>query len=113
MNEILDHNPNENTPKSNLFSKLAFGCAVIIISCLIIVFKMTSVIKASDGLNAPKNFKYVGGLMLVSIILGFVFSLLSYSRKEKLKYFKPIAIVINSLSFVLIVLMIIINMITS
>jgi hypothetical protein len=103
MNEILDHNPNENTPKSNLFSKLAFGCSMLIISCFVIAFKMTpTVIKTASDLDSPSNFKYIGGGLLIFTTLGVVFSIISIIRKEKLKYFKLIAAIFNILCVLLI-----------
>jgi hypothetical protein len=108
MNEILDQNPNENTLKSNLFSKLAFGCAMLIFIMPIFygIFLMPKKIAANS--NYHNDMTAIGLILALVLLSGAIFSIISIVRKEKSKYFKIIAIIIN---FGIIALMILANLI--
>lgn len=110
MKEILDYNF-EEPPSSSLFAKLSFGSAMISL-CLIgvLLSLMPSKIRVSQD-NAFLNILWLIALTFqISVLAGFIFSVISLIRKEKLKYLKWIGISLNFLYVLLIVaLMVFLN----
>lgn len=114
MKEILDYDF-EKPPSSSLFAKLSFGSAMLSL-CLIGVLLplMPSKIRVSED-NAYLNILWFIALTFqTSVLAGFIFSIISLVRKEKLKYLKWIGISLNFLYVLLIIaLMIFVNKVTA
>lgn len=96
MKDILDTSITESNRPAPTFSKLAFMVAVLNIGLIgYIIWSMPTTIKASEGVPVPNEFLIIGSR--ITIILGFLFSVISLVRKEDAVYFKWIAVWINFL----------------
>jgi cytochrome c biogenesis factor len=95
MNEILDQNPNKNTSKSNLYSKLAYACAYVFFIVPTFCFTFWPPKVKSKDLEVEASFinDLMTVIMITSFILGIIFTIVSFKRKEKLKYFKKFVII--------------------
>ena len=95
MQDILD-DFNEKNIKRNIFSKLAFIFGLLTIALLIsLAISFPSKIKVNEGIPI-----FVTQLIIaiqISCLLGVLFSIISLIRKERLKYFKFIGVLLNFL----------------
>ena len=99
MNEILDHDF-EELPKKNTFAKLSFGLAMI---SLVLITHLSIAFMDKIKVSAIQvNILEINGLR-ISILAGFFCSIMSLVRKEKLKYFRNIGIVLNFAYFILVI----------
>jgi RsiW-degrading membrane proteinase PrsW (M82 family) len=105
MNEILDKIEEEKIVKKT-FSILSFGMTIVIFT-LFLYFNslIPTEIKASDGFKnrIPENHEELAIVVKLSCMLGFVFSILSFVKKEPSSLIKWIGAIINILIFLLIV----------
>jgi hypothetical protein len=104
MNEILDQNPNESIPKSELFSKLALFS--IISSILVIIGKNAYILyenRDSEEIN-PEVVSFDTEFFLMYLLLALFFisfiTLIISISTEKLNKFNTITILIYILFFI-------------
>lgn len=96
MKDILDTTIPEPNPPVPTFSKLAFMVAILNLGLIsYIIWSMPTTIIASEGVPVPNDFLIIGSR--ITIILGFLFSVISLVRKEDAVYLKWIAAWINFL----------------
>ena len=87
--------------KAPTFSRLAFACSVVaLVTFSIIVSKSFSRHPTPVKVD---NFSVINTLILLtSLILGVIFSILSFVKKERLKFFKLTGAIMNFLIFLLV-----------
>jgi hypothetical protein len=94
MDQILDETDKALTPQKT-FSKWAFGTAIVTATLIIFyISQIPSEIKVSE-LNKPSISTMLGPIMSISCFLGFVFTIISFVKKEPSSVIKWIAAVIN------------------
>ena len=80
--------------KAPKFSKIAFGFSIATFSIFVLfIANIMAIIRIKS--NNPAFLGITTICLLLSMILGVVFSIISLARKEKLKYIKAIAAIIN------------------
>jgi uncharacterized membrane protein len=80
--------------KAPTFSKIAFGFSIsTFLIYVLFIANITAIIRIKS--NNPAFLGITTLCLLLSMILGLVFSIISLARKEKLKYIKAIAAIIN------------------
>ena len=103
MNQILDETEDVLIPKKT-FSKLAFGTAINTGILLFYYFtKITSDIKVSD-ISKPIFTPTFDIILSLSLLLGLVFSIISFVKKEPSSAIKWIAAIINIAPLLLVIL---------
>jgi uncharacterized membrane protein len=112
MEDLLIDTEQSQQTKPATFSKLAFGFSMLTFICLIFLFTNILLIMRASG-GHPTISKIASFLLLFSMLLGLAFSIVSLVRKEKLKYLKTIAIIINFGLLILMVASIIFNILMS
>jgi hypothetical protein len=94
MNQLLDETNEVLTPQKT-FSKLAFGTAIF--SAILVFYyfsQIPSEMKASD-IGKPFISPIFAPMMSISCLLGFVFTVISFIKKEPSSIIKWIAALIN------------------
>lgn len=94
MTDILTDSQLSLHGKSAVFSKIAVGFSIAtLLIFLIFIANITALFRIKS--NNPAFLGVTTLILLVSMILGVVFSIISIVRKEKLKFIKPFAAVVN------------------
>lgn len=96
MTEILDYNKPEQ--KKRIFSYLSFGVSVLSIICLYLLWiKIPRKILASESLETPNLGTEVAIVAMISCVLGLVFSIISFAKREPNSFFKWFGLIISSI----------------
>ena len=87
----------QNTQGTNaLFAKLGFGLAVLtLFLCLFSFLRDLVILRSGEGL--PWTIILLVLPIPVFTVLGLIFSILGYVKKESHKYYKPIGLALNIL----------------
>ena len=89
--EEHDFHPKEKNP---VFSKIAFCFAIL--SPTLIILAVANTVARMKAIHEDRTVSLVlGRLGLLSVLLGLFFTVASLYRKEKLKYLKLIAAILN------------------
>jgi len=100
MDEILDSKQTVNN--STKYSKISFLFAIMSLCCFGYMFSLIpSTIKASEGFPAPSI--YLIRMSQMSVFLGLVFTVMSFTRKEKNKLYKWVGAIMNILFVIFII----------
>ena len=101
MEDILSEIDNTKNKKPAVFSKIAFGFAILTIILFATLFVNFMLIITARGGN-PAISMPAAGMLLFSMLGGLVLSIISLVKKEKIKYIKTIAAILNIGLFALI-----------
>jgi hypothetical protein len=94
MDDTLVENAYSKENKPGVFSKIAFGFAILTFTLFTILLITVTMFPVVSFVNSTLP-KLVSGLVVLSMILGLVFSIISLARREKIKYLKTIAAIVN------------------
>ncbi len=102
MEDILIQSEYSKPTGKATFSKLAFVFSIATI-VLFTVMVVVAALTASSYGGSITFLKIFSWIIFLSMVLGLVFSIISLVKKEKLKYFKVIAIILNFGFFILVI----------
>lgn len=103
MKDILDQGDISNIRYSTKFSKLSFAFSIINVTLFSrFIYLIPSNMKTKGGVRVISNTFIL--TMVLCVLVGFIFSIISLIKKEKLKYFKWTGVVLNSIVIFIIIL---------
>ena len=94
MTDILTENDFSSEKKNAICSKIAFGFSILtFVLYLIFVASVTAIFRVKENNAAVTRLIII--LLLSSMTLGPIFSIVSLVKKERVRYIKTIAAVVN------------------
>ena len=100
MQDFLSDIETNSHKKNNLFSKLAFGFAML--STIFVLALLITIASKTFNRHAIVFSRTYVRITDICILIGAMLSIISIVKKEKLKYYKVIGIIINFTLFTII-----------